>query len=77
MEVYLEYNAKFSLRKLSEYALEHHFEIYEIQRGKIKTLSGEMGTLVFSIDLVQKLNHTEVLDGLYQLPGVEYLREIA
>lgn len=77
MEVYLEYNAEFSLRKLSEYALEHHFEIYEIQRGKIKTLSGEMGTLVFSIDLVQKLNHTEVLDGLYQLPGVEYLREIA
>lgn len=77
IEVYLEYNAEFSLRKLSEYALEHHFEIYEIQRGKIKTLSGEMGTLVFSIDLVQKLNHTEVLDGLYQLPGVEYLREIA
>jgi putative Mg2+ transporter-C (MgtC) family protein len=77
MEVYLEYNPAFSLRKLSEYAQEHHFELFEMQRGKIKTLNGEMGTLVFSIDLTQKLNHSEVLDSLYSLEGVEYLREIS
>lgn len=48
-----------------------------MQRGKIKTLNGEMGTLIFSIEFAQKLNHTETLDSLYLLDGVEYLKEIA
>lgn len=77
MEVYLEYNSDFSLRKLLEYAQEHSFVLFNMQRGKIKTLSGEMGTLVFSIELTQKLNHTDALDSLYSLEGVEYLKEIA
>lgn len=77
MEVYLEYNAAFSLRNLSEYAQEQSFVLFDMQRGKIKTLSGEMGTLVFSMELTQKLNHAEALDGLYSLEGVEYLKEIA
>lgn len=76
MEVYLEYNSDFSLRKLSKYAQEHQFVLFDMQRGKIKTLNGEMGTLVFSMKLTQKLNHAEALDGLYALEGVEYLKEI-
>lgn len=77
MEVYLEYNSAFSLRKLSEYTKKHQFDLFEMQRGKIRTLNGEMGTLVFSIELPQKLNHGEVLDGMYSLEGIEYLREIS
>lgn len=77
MDVYLEYNAAFSFRKLSEYAKEHCFELFDMQRGKIKTLNGKMGTLIFSIEFAQKLNHTEALDSLYLLDGVEYLKEIA
>lgn len=77
MEVYLEYNSTFSLRNLSEYAQEQHFVLFDMQRGKIKTLNGEMGTLVFSIELTQNPNHAEALNGLYSLEGVEYLKEIA
>lgn len=77
MEVYLEYNSAFSLRKLSEYAQEHSFVLFDMQRGKIKTLSGEMGTLIFSIELTQKVNHAVALDSLYSLEGVEYLKEIS
>lgn len=77
MEVYLEYNSTFSLRNLSEYAQEHHFVLFDMQRGKIKTLNGEMGTLVFSVELTQNPNHAEALNGLYSLEGVEYLKEIA
>lgn len=77
MEVYLEYNSAFSLRKLSEYAQEHSFVLFDMQRGKIKTLSGEMGTLIFSIELTQKVNHAVALDSLYSLEGVEYLKELS
>ena len=77
MEVYLEYNSTFSLRNLLEYAQEQHFVLFDMQRGKIKTLNGEMGTLVFSIELTQNPNHAEALNGLYSLEGVEYLKEIA
>ena len=77
MEVYLEYNSTFSLRNLLEYAQEQHFVLFDMQRGKIKTLNGEMGTLVFSIELTQNPNHAEALNGLYSLVGVEYLKEIA
>lgn len=77
MEIYLEYNEAFSLRKLSEYAQEQNFELFDMQRGKVKTLKEELGTLVFSIDLAQKHNHGEILECLYALDGVEYLREIS
>lgn len=77
MEVYLEYNSAFSLRKLSEYAQERSFVIFDMQRGRIKTLNGEMGTLVFAIEFTQNLSHADALDSLYSLEGVEYLKEIA
>lgn len=77
MEIYLEYNSEFSLRALSEYAKGHNFELFEMQRGRVKTLKDELGTLIFSVDLAGQLNHDEVLESLYELDGVEYLREIA
>lgn len=77
MEIYLEYNSAFSLRKLSEYAQTQKFELFDMQRGKVNTLKGEVGTLVFFINLAQKRNHSEVLESLYALDGVEYLREIS
>lgn len=76
MEVYLEYNSTFSFRKFSEYTQAQKFDLFEMQRGRVKTLDKELGTLVFSIDLIKKLNHAEVLDGFYTLDGIEYLREI-
>lgn len=77
MEIYLEYNSSFSLRNLSEYAKKHGFELCDMQRGRVKTLKEELGTLTFSIDLAKKVFHDEVLESLYELDGVEYLREIA
>lgn len=59
------------------YAQEHSFVLFDMQRGKIKTLSGEMGTLIFSIELTQKVNHAVALDSLYSLEGVEYLKELS
>lgn len=76
MEVYLEYNSTFSFRRFSEYTQAQKFDLFEMQRGRVKTLDKELGTLVFSIDLIKKLNHAEVLDGFYTLDGIEYLREI-
>lgn len=52
-------------------------EIYEMQRGRIKTLNEELGTLTFSLDLSKKRNHQELLDEFYALQGVEYVKEIA
>ena len=77
MDIYLEYNSSFSLRRLSEYTQEQHFELFDMQRGNVKTLNQELGTLIFSIGLTQKLNHNDILDNLYALDGVEYIREIA
>lgn len=77
MEVYIEYNSTFSLRYLSEHTENQGFEIYEMQRGKVKTLEEEFGTLVFSIDLIKQRNHQEVLEEIYELEGVEYVKEIA
>lgn len=76
MEVYLEYNSTFSFRRFSEYTQAQKFDLFEMQCGRVKTLDKELGTLVFSIDLIKKLNHAEVLDGFYTLDGIEYLREI-
>lgn len=77
MEVYLEYNTMFSIRSLSEFATKREYELFDMQRGKVKTLKQELGTLVFSLDLAKKKNHQEVLDDLYSIEGVEYIREIA
>ena len=77
MEIYLEYSAAFSLRTLSQLVAEQGYELFDMQRGKVKTLNTELGTLVFSLDLVKKTNHQEVLDRVFSLEGVEYIREIA
>lgn len=77
MEIYLEYGVTFSMRVLSEFAEKQGYELFDMQRGKVTTLKKELGTLVFSLDLVKKTNHQEVLDSLYSIEGVEYIREIA
>lgn len=77
MEIYIEYSSSFSLRQLSEYMENQGYEIFEMQRGKVKTLEEELGTLIFSLDLSKKTNHQEVLENFYKIEGVEYVKEIA
>lgn len=77
MEVYLEHDFGFSLRKLSEYAEKNHLDIFDIQRGKVKTLDKEFGTLIFTVGTSQKFNHSDVLQKIYELEGVAYVREIS
>lgn len=77
MEIYLEYSSEFSLRVLSKFVDEQGYEMFDMQRGKVKTLNKDLGTLVFSLDLVEKTNHQEVLEHLFSLEGVEYVRKIA
>ena len=77
MEIYIEYNSSFSQRTLSKCTEKQGIEIYEMQRGKIKTLNEELGTVTFSLDLSKKRNHQELLDQFYALQGVEYVKEIA
>lgn len=77
MEIYIEYNTAFSLRRLSKHTESQGFEIYEMQRGKVKTLDEEFGTLTFSLDLSRKRNHQEILEELYEIEGIEYVKEIA
>lgn len=77
MEVYVEYNSAFSLRNLSKHTESQGFEIYEMQRGRVKTLDEEFGTLTFSIDLPKQKNHQAILEDLYGIEGIEYVKEIA
>lgn len=77
MEIYIEYNSAFSLRKLFKYTENQGLEIHEMQRGKIKTLGEEFGTLTFTLDLSKQRNHHFIVDALYELEGVEYVKEIA
>lgn len=77
MEVYLEHNSQFSLRKLSDFACENYFVLYDMQRGKVKTLEEEFGTLIFTVGTSQKFNHSDVLEKIYTLEGIEYIREIS
>ena len=77
MEIYMEYTEPFSLQTLHSYLKEQEFEIYEMKRGKAKTLEEEFGTLTFSIRLPKKLNHQEVLNSFYNIEGVDYIEEIA
>ena len=76
MEIYMEYTEPFSLQTLHSYLKEQEFEIYEMKRGKAKTLEEEFGTLTFSIRLPKKLNHQEV-NSFYNIEGVDYIEEIA
>lgn len=77
MEIYLEYDSSFSMRNLSRFAQENGYELFDVQRGKMKILKEELGTLVFSLDLTKKTNHQEVINALYSIKGVEYVKEIA
>lgn len=77
MDIYIEYNSSFSLRNLTRHTEGHGLEISEMQRGRVKTLDGDFGTLTFSLDLSKHRNHQEVLDILYELEGIEYVKEIA
>lgn len=77
MEIYLEYNSAFSMRSLSQFTEQRGYDLFDMERGRIKTLKKELGTLVFSIDLTKKTNHQEVVHHLYSIEGVEYVQEIA
>lgn len=77
MEIYLEYSVAFSMRTLFQFTEKEGYELFDMQRGKVNILNEDLGTLVFSLDLVKKINHQEVLESLYSLEGVEYIREIA
>lgn len=77
MEIYLEYSTAFSIRTLSEFTEKQGYQLFDMQRGNVKSLKKELGTLVFSLSLLQRRNHQEVLDSLYFIEGVEYVREIA
>lgn len=77
MEIYIEYSLAFSLRQLSKHTESQGFEMYEMQRGKVKTLDEEFGTLTFSLGLSKQRNHQEILERLYEIEGIEYVKEIA
>ncbi|WP_270395750.1 MgtC/SapB family protein [Mediterraneibacter massiliensis] len=77
MEIYLEYDSSFSIRTLSEFVEKQGYELFDIQRGNVKSLKKELGTLIFSLGLLKRTNHQEVLKSLYTIEGVEYVRELA
>lgn len=77
MEIYIEYNAAFSLRALTDFIKKEGCEATEMQRGKITTLNNELGTLTFLLHLERRRDHTLILNELDALEGVEYVKEIA
>lgn len=77
MEIYIEHNIEFSFRNLVDYIEKRGFDVFEMQRSKIKTLDKDLGVLIFSLDLVKKVNHQEVLNHLNEIEGIEYVKEIA
>jgi len=77
MEIYLEYNEEFSMQNLSLYTEQSHFEIFDMEAGKIKTLTGEFGTLTFDVNFHHKVNHIKIIEEIRQLPGILYVREVA
>ncbi|MCU6748092.1 MgtC/SapB family protein [Faecalicatena acetigenes] len=77
MEIYLEYDSSFSIRTLSEFVEKQGFELFDIQRGNVKSLKKELGTLIFSLGLLKRTNHQDVLKSLYTIEGVEYVRELS
>ncbi|WP_349947596.1 MgtC/SapB family protein [Lacrimispora sp. BS-2] len=77
MEIYLEYNEEFSMQNLSLYTEQSHYEIFDMEAGKIKTLNGEFGTLTFDVNFRHKVNHAKIIEEIRQLPGILYVREVA
>jgi len=77
MEIYLEYNEEFSMQNLSLYTEQSCYEIFDMEAGKIKTLTGEFGTLTFDVNFHHKVNHIKIIEEIRQLPGILYVREVA
>ncbi len=77
MEIYIEYNAAFSLRMLTDFIKAQRCEATEMQRGKITTLNKELGTLTFILHFEGQRDHMLILNELDALEGVEYVKEIA
>ena len=61
----------------TERGLRNRPALYDMQRGKVKTLEEEFGTLIFTVGTSQKFNHSDVLEKIYTLEGIEYVREIS
>lgn len=77
IEIYLEYNREFLMKKLLDYFEEQQYEIFDIEIGKIKTLEGELGTLNFMLGLKQKVNHGILISQLEKISGITNVREVA
>lgn len=77
MEIYIEHNIEFSLHNLVDYIEKRGFGMFEMQRSEIKTLDKDLGVLILSLDLVEKVNHQEVLNYLNETEGTEYAEEVA
>lgn len=76
MEIYIEYSTAFSLRVFSQFIEKQGYELFDIERGKVKTLKREIGTLIFTIDLAKNTSHQEIINNIYSIEGVEYIKEI-
>ncbi len=76
LEIYMEYCEEFSVQSLSDYVEQHGYEIYDMEFGRLKTISQEYGTLSFVIDFKNRVNHTEIIEDIRNLKGVSYIRKI-
>lgn len=77
IEVYLEYNREFLMKKLLDYFEEQQYELFDMEIGKIKTLEGELGNLNFMLDLKQKVNHGILISQIKEIPGITNVREVS
>lgn len=77
IEIYLEYNREFLMKKLLDYFEEQQYELFDMEIGKIKTLEGELGNLNFMLDLKQKVNHGILISQIKEIPGITNVREVS
>lgn len=77
IEIYLEYNREFLMKKLLDYFEEQQYELFDMEIGKVKTLDGELGNLNFMLDLKQKVNHGILISRIEDIPGITNVREVA
>ena len=77
IEIYLEYNREFLMKKLLDYFEEQQYELFDMEIGKLKTLEGELGSLNFMLDLKQKVNHGILISRIEEIPGITNVREVA
>ena len=77
IEIYLEYNREFLIKKLLDYFEEQQYELFDMEIGKTKTLEGELGNLNFMLDLKQKVNHGILISQIEEIPGIINVREVA